>query len=247
MGDGYSACVMAASAHAIRGWRQRGRGAEGGGGGRVCPSRVSACGALGSPAPSRSPGRGDGFPGALLGAARPAPPPPALGGGCHFAHIDDRGGAFPQRFPATGADRCGRGRPRAVDSETARSRQPRAARPRRAVGCLAGWGRGDGMFATGGRFLVSFLALASAVWASGAGELERGAACARGGCCGGRVLWAGPARRRRPARSQRARGCREPGAGPGRGPPHAAEYPTTHLRLCCGAFFCLVGVFRTLS
>lgn len=35
-------------------------------------------------------------------------PPPALGGrGCHFEHIDDRGGAFPQRFPATGA-RSGR-------------------------------------------------------------------------------------------------------------------------------------------
>lgn len=35
------------------------------------------------------------------------PPPPALGG-CHFEHIDDRGGAFSQRFPATGAGSSGR-------------------------------------------------------------------------------------------------------------------------------------------
>lgn len=49
----------------------------------------------------------------------------------------------------------------------------------------------------------------------------------------------GPARRRRccrryrrPARSQRARGCRDSGAGPGRSPPHASEYPTMQLPLC---------------
>lgn len=42
-------------------------------------------------------------------ALPPASTPPALGGrGCHFEHIDDRGGAFPQRFPATGAGRSGR-------------------------------------------------------------------------------------------------------------------------------------------
>jgi hypothetical protein len=45
---------------------------------------------------------------AHIGVVRPRPPP-AFGGGCHFAHIDGRGGAFPQRFPATGADRCGAG------------------------------------------------------------------------------------------------------------------------------------------
>lgn len=52
-----------------------------------------------------------------------APPPPALGRrGCHFEHIDDRGGAFPQRFPATGAGRSGAG------LETRGKRQLRAAR-----------------------------------------------------------------------------------------------------------------------
>lgn len=50
-------------------------------------------------------------------------PPPALGGrGCHFEHIDDRGGAFPQRFPATGAGRF------RVGLETQRNWQLRAAR-----------------------------------------------------------------------------------------------------------------------
>ena len=48
-------------------------------------------------------------------ACPPVPHPPL---GCHFAHIDEHGGAFLWRFPATLADRCGRSSKRKDEFKT---------------------------------------------------------------------------------------------------------------------------------
>lgn len=103
LGDGYSACVMAASAHTIRSRRRRGRGARktGDGGGRSRWGFEQFLGLFLSPSLSRVVAQFCYCPSL---SRPPVPPPPALG--CHFAHIDDHGGAFPWRFPATLADRC---------------------------------------------------------------------------------------------------------------------------------------------
>lgn len=110
LGDGYSACVMAASAHTIRSLRPRGRGIEGSRGVAGAGLWWVLYSFLGDFVSHHSPRQAHDhcFPVALLRAARLPPHPPALG--CHFAHIDDHGGAFPWRFPATLADRSGRSR-----------------------------------------------------------------------------------------------------------------------------------------
>lgn len=145
LGDGYSACVMAASAHTVRSRRQRGREVEGRRGGRVsvwAKFSVSSRGTF-RLAPQPSSGARSSLLRCCPSSRRPSPTPspPALG--CHFAHNHERARwriSLPLSRHFSGES--GRSREITGEFEPEPNGQPRAALGRPAAGRTAEWARG---------------------------------------------------------------------------------------------------------
>lgn len=159
----------------------------------------------------------------------PAPHPPSLG--CHFAHIDEHGGAFPWRFPATLADRSGPNCKTEGEFQTGQKCGSFELRilVRQSVELWSG--NGDLIFSSGGCFLFSFSSFERGLWLWG-GELESWASQrlgllprrTRAGAA--QLSWSGPSPGPPAADAAGPRAPRAPGAAGTRGRGGGGARPT---------------------